>query len=77
MKTTVDISDSLLQAARELAAVRGVPLREILEEGLRLVTASQTTEFFHLRDGSFGEGWLRERLSWPEMRDQIYEGRGA
>jgi hypothetical protein len=35
MKTTVEISDSLLREARKLAARKGVALRTLIESGLR------------------------------------------
>jgi len=37
MKTTVEISDALLEAAKAEAAQRGTTLRSLLEEGLRRV----------------------------------------
>ena len=37
MKTTVEISDALLEEARKVAARRNVTLRTLIEEGLRQV----------------------------------------
>lgn len=37
MKTTVNISDSLLRSARQLAAERRTTLTRLIEDGLRLV----------------------------------------
>lgn len=36
MRTTLDIDDDLLRAAKKAAAERGVPLRRIVEESLAL-----------------------------------------
>jgi hypothetical protein len=35
MRTTIDVNDRLLSLAKEAAARRGVPLREIFEQALR------------------------------------------
>lgn len=43
MKTTIDISDSLLKEARELALKRKVTLRALVEQGLKDVIASQNS----------------------------------
>ena len=40
MKITVEISDALLESARELAAARSTTLRQIIEEGLMAVIDS-------------------------------------
>ncbi|MCZ7624881.1 MAG: hypothetical protein C3F12_11990 [Candidatus Methylomirabilota bacterium] len=40
MKTTVEISDELYRHAKAEAALRGRKLRELVEEGLRLVIQS-------------------------------------
>ena len=78
MKTTVEITDSLFREAKARAESRGVPLREIIEEGLRAViqTDRGRRKPFRLRDGSFGGEGLRADLSWPEIRRKIYSGRG-
>ena len=78
MKTTVDIPDSLFQEARACAEARGVPFRQIVEEGLREVIrhSRESRKRFRLRDGSFGGQGRNQDLSWPELRRAIYEGRG-
>ena len=81
MKTTVDISDSLLQAAKEFSIREKVTLRELVEEGLREVLEKRREAGdFRLRPASFkGEG-LQPGISegsWARIRDLIYEGRGA
>jgi hypothetical protein len=40
MKTTVEIPDDLYRQARATAALRGCKLRDLIEEGLRLVLKS-------------------------------------
>ena len=40
MKTTVDIHDELLVRAKRHAKKNGCPLREVIEDGLRLVLSS-------------------------------------
>lgn len=78
MKTTVEIADSLLKEAKACAEARHVPLRQLIEEGLRtVVERERPKKKFKLRDGSFrGEG-LQGNLSWEEIREIIYEGRGG
>lgn len=77
MKTTVEITDSLLAQARQLATARSTTLRQIIEEGLRNLIETRPEQPFRLRDGSFGTGGMVEKKSWDEIRDQIYQGRGA
>ena len=77
MKTTVEIADSLLAEAKSVADSAGVPLRNLIEEGLRtVIERRQTTSRFHLRDGSFAGAGQRQKLSWPEVRQAIYQDRG-
>jgi hypothetical protein len=40
MRTTVDIPDELLRRAKSEAALRGRRLKDLIEEGLRLVLAT-------------------------------------
>ena len=56
MKTTVEISDALLESARELAAARSTTLRQIIEEGLVKVIddASAPRVPYKMRDMSVG-----------------------
>lgn len=81
MKTTVDISDSLLEDARRVADRRGVTLRTVIEEGLRhVVTSERRRPPFQLRDASFrGEGLQPEfeGATWDRLRDAAYGERGA
>ena len=77
MKTTVDIADSVLEEAKQLAASRSITLRELVEDGLRKVLAEPRNIPFRLRDGSVGGKGMVRKMSWEEIRDEIYRGRGA
>ena len=81
MKTTVEISDALFDAAKRHARDRGTTLRELVEEGLRTVLDSRPNEdAFALRDASVeGEG-LRPDMregDWDRIAEVAYEGRGG
>ena len=81
MKTTVEISDSLLDDARRVAERRGVTLRTLVEEGLRQVVKSERRRpAFRLRDASFTGDGLQpafDGATWERIRDAAYEGHGA
>jgi hypothetical protein len=81
MKTTVDISDSLLAEARKVAAREGVTLRALIERGLfRVVGDATQTEPFKLRRASFKGAGLQAEFrdaSWERLRDAAYQGRGG
>jgi hypothetical protein len=81
MKTTVEISDALLAAARKLAAERGTTVRALIEQGLRSVIETRRAGGrFKLRDRSWGSGGLRPEFrgaSWEQIRDASYAGRGT
>lgn len=81
MKTTIEIADPLLKEAKRLAAREGVTLRTLVEKGLRheLERRTRPTEF-RLRKATFkGQGLnpAAQRLSWDELRELAYSGRGA
>ena len=81
MKTTVEVSDTLLREVRELAAREGVTLRTLVERGLhRIVAETKDSAPFKLRRASFRGRGLQEELgeaSWDSVRDLIYKDRGA
>jgi antitoxin component of RelBE/YafQ-DinJ toxin-antitoxin module len=81
MKTTVEISDSLLREARKLAARQGVTLRTLVERGLhRVISETRLGTPFKLRRASFkGKGLQPEArdATWDKLRDLAYQGRGA
>ena len=82
MKTTLDISDPLLDQIRKIATRDGDTLRSLVEQGLRKVVAERSAKAkpFKLRDGSVGGQGLQpefENATWDQWRDLIYEGRGS
>jgi len=81
VKTTVEISDSLLREARKLAAREGVTLRTLVERGLhRVVSETKHETPFKLRRVSFKGKGLHAELSgapWEKIRDMAYEKHGA
>ena len=81
MKTTVEISDSLLASAKRLASRERTTVRALVEEGLqRVLGQRERPEPFRLRKASFrGEGLQPDvgEGSWERIRGLVYEGRGA
>ena len=81
MKTTVEIADSLLSAARRVAAREGTSVRALIEEGLRkVVDKRERRGGFRLRRVPFGGEGLSPDLSpedWAAIRDRAYEDRGG
>ena len=81
MKTTIEISDSLLEEAKKLAAKEGTTVRAFVEQGLRRVLAERKRRgVFRLRKASFRGNGLQPGVasgSWDRIRDAIYEGRGG
>jgi hypothetical protein len=81
MKTTVEISDTLLREARDVAARRGMTLRAIIEQGLRrVIDEARRPKPFKLRKVGFGGTGLQPEFkdaSWEQLRDTIYRGRGT
>ena len=79
MKTTVEISDSLLASTKKHAAARGITLRQMIETGLRQVLASEqaSSKPYRYKRVTFGGKGLVEDGDWRAIRDKIYEGRGA
>ena len=81
MKTTVDISDTLLASAKSLAKEENTTLRALIETGLRNVLKErQAAPVFRLRDASFrgkglqpayaGADWARIRIVAEQDRSQ-------
>jgi hypothetical protein len=81
MKTTVEITDGLLEEARRAADKDKTTVRALIEEGLRLVLKSRRrTGPFRLRQGAFGGKGLHPDIKegdWDEIRRRLYEGHGG
>jgi len=81
MKTTVDISDKLLEEAKKLAAREGTTVRALIEQGLRqIITARKQPGVFRLRKATFkGQGLqpAAATATWEQIRDMAYEGHGG
>jgi hypothetical protein len=78
VKTTLEISDALFQQAKAVAAEKGVPFRELVESGLRLILKeARPKKKFKLRDCSFHGGGLTPGATWEEILDKAYEERGG
>lgn len=81
MKTTIEISDALLEAAKRRAAERGTTLRSLVEEGLRAVLGSEEAPGgFVLRDASVVGRGLRPGVregGWERILEAAYEGHGG
>ena len=81
MKTTIEISDSLLDEAKRLAAKEGTTVRAYVEQGLRRIVAERKTRtMFRLRKATFkGQGLQPgvQDATWERIRETIYQGRGG
>lgn len=79
VKISVELPGALLAGAKRYAAAHRTSLKAVIEMGLRQVLASErsTPRPFRLkRCRSKGKG-LAPGLDWPQIRDKIYQGRGA
>jgi len=81
MKTTIQIPDSLFEAARKLAHRERTTLKALVEEGLRRIIAERKRrQGFRLRKATFRGNGLQPHLagaSWDQIRELSYEGRGG
>jgi hypothetical protein len=81
MKTTVEIPDALLDAARDTAKRERTTLRALIEEGLRLALARRREgKSFRMRDGAVTGNGLQPGVregDWADIRGRIYEGQGG
>lgn len=79
MKTTVELPDALYREAKEYAARQGIPMRELMERGLRAVLSESRlpTRRFRLKTVTTkGEGLVSDG-DWAAIRSLIYEGHGG
>jgi Arc/MetJ family transcription regulator len=74
MKTTIEISDALMKAAKRGARARGITFRDLVEEGIRRALLEHASRApFTLRRASFrGEGRAAELSDWESVRELIY-----
>ncbi len=81
MKTTVDISDGLLQEAKKIAQRERSTLKALIEEGLQKVLKDRSQKpRFRLRKATFKGKGLQPQVdgsSWERIREITYEGRGG
>jgi hypothetical protein len=81
MKTTIDISDPLLEEARKLAAREGTTVKALVEQGLRrVVSERRRSTAFRLRKATFKGNGLQpgiDSTDWERLRALAYEGRGG
>jgi hypothetical protein len=81
MKTTVEISDALLEEVRKVAARDRTTVRALIERGLRSVLAERSSASpFHLRKASFSGEGLQPGVadaSWERIRDLVYQDHGG
>jgi len=81
MKTTVEIPDSVLEAARRKAAQEKTTVTALIEQGLRRVIDERGAKSaFRLKRASFGGRGLQPGVAdagWQRVRELAYKGRGA
>ena len=81
MKTTVEISDNLLEEAKRLAAREGTTVKALIEQSLRqIIAAKKNPGVFRLRKATFKGQGLHPGVStatWEQIRDMAYEGHGG
>ena len=80
MKTTIDIADPLLEAAKAAAQQRGITLRALVEAGLRkmIEEPGKNKRPFKLRKASFRGRGLQDGAqgaSWEQLRETSYGDR--
>ena len=81
MKTTLEISDSLLMRAKQLAREQKVTLRSLAEEGLRKVIEERSSRKPRkIKPVTFGGKGLSPEFAgaaWERIRDAAYPERGV
>ena len=81
MKTTIELSDDLLEQVRRLARREGTTLRGLVEEGLqRSLEARRRMVPQHLDFPSYGGSGLTTEFQgapWSRIREEVYREHGA
>ena len=81
MKTTIEISDDLMKAAKALARKQGTTLRSIIERGIRTtLKEEQRGSHYQLADKSVKGKGLQDdfqQAKWADIRDAAYRERGS
>ena len=81
MKTTVEISNPLLEQAKRLSMQENTTLRALIEEGLReVIEKHKTAKGFRLRKETFKGKGLQpafQGASWDDIRAAAYENHGG
>jgi len=81
MKTTIELSDELLEQVRRVARREGLTLRGLVEEGLqRSLEARRNTARRVLDLPSYGGSGLTpefQGVPWSRIRDEVYREHGA
>lgn len=80
VKTTVEISDALLDEAKRVASLESSTLRELIEDGLRRsLDERRKKKPFRLRRASFRGRGLQPGVSaeWDRLRESVYEDHGG
>jgi hypothetical protein len=68
MKTTVDIDDDVLRAAKLAAVQRQTTLRDLIQQGLLKILATESSESFRFRDASVGGSGSELWERWDERQ---------
>ena len=81
MKTTIEISDELANAAKSYAAQHNMTLRSLVERGLReVMRVDRRRPGFKLKDASVGGRGLQSEFrdaDWSRIREAVYKDRGS
>jgi hypothetical protein len=79
MKTTVEVPDPVLDAAKVLARREGITVKALIERGLRReLEIAEAGQQFKLRRASFrGKGLRQDQpdVSWERLRELAYADR--
>ena len=81
MKTTVDVADHLLLRLKQISRERGVPLREMIREGLEYAlkewSARPTARVKPVTFKGKGLAPAFRNAPWSAIRNAAYVGRGS